>query len=57
MIHLLNYNLKKLSISPICGAKYFNYDHGWKQHYAENFNAGEKERPSRHQASKLKDLG
>src|ERR1700744_2340034 len=34
--------LKNLSILPTCGTKYYHYQKGWKQLYAENFSAEEK---------------
>jgi phosphomannomutase len=41
--YLPNKSLKKLSILPTCGTKFYKYSHGWKQLYAENFTAEEKE--------------
>src|SRR5476651_1097086 len=35
-------SLKKLSILPTCGTKYFQFKHGWKELYAENFTEDEK---------------
>jgi phosphomannomutase len=43
LAHLTNADLKKLSILPTCGTKYYNYEHGWKKLYAENFTKEEKE--------------
>ncbi|MGY3211961.1 HAD-IIB family hydrolase [Mucilaginibacter sp. HD30] len=43
LAHLPHTDLNKLSILPTCGTKYFNYEHGWQQLYAENFTADEKE--------------
>jgi len=43
LAHLGHKNLKKLSILPTCGTKYYNYDGGWKQLYAENFTDEEKD--------------
>ena len=37
-------SLKKLSILPTCGTKYYTYKKGWKQLYAENFSDGEKKK-------------
>jgi len=34
--------LKKLSILPTCGTKFYQYNKGWKELYAENFSADEK---------------
>jgi phosphomannomutase len=34
--------LKRLSILPTCGTKYYEYKKGWKRLYAENFTAEEK---------------
>lgn len=34
--------LKSLSMLPTCGTKFYQYDTGWKQLYAENFTAEEK---------------
>lgn len=34
--------LKRLSILPTCGTKYYHYESGWKLLYAENFTADEK---------------
>lgn len=42
LAHLPHTDLKKLSILPTCGTKFFNYDHGWKQLYSENFTPNEK---------------
>lgn len=42
LTHLSHKDLKKLSILPTCGTKFFHYDHGWKQLYSENFTASEK---------------
>lgn len=35
-------HFKNLSILPTCGTKFYNYKHGWKQLYAENFTDDEK---------------
>ncbi|MEO7212014.1 MAG: HAD-IIB family hydrolase [Mucilaginibacter sp.] len=35
---------KKLFILPTCGTKYYQYKHGWKQLYAENFSDEEKKK-------------
>lgn len=35
-------SLKKLSILPTCGTKYYQYKDGWKELYAENFTDEEK---------------
>jgi len=35
-------SLKRLSILPTCGTKYYEYKKGWKQLYAENFTDVEK---------------
>jgi phosphomannomutase len=35
-------HLKNLSILPTCGTKFYQYKHGWKQLYAENFTDDEK---------------
>jgi len=35
-------HLKNLSILPTCGTKFYQYKRGWKQLYAENFTADEK---------------
>ncbi|MCQ6956998.1 HAD-IIB family hydrolase [Mucilaginibacter aquariorum] len=43
LAHLPDSDLKKLSILPTCGTKYYNYEHGWKKMYAENFTQEEKE--------------
>lgn len=37
-------NLARLSILPTCGTKYYQYTQEWKQLYAENFSAAEKEK-------------
>ncbi len=37
-------SLKKLSILPTCGTKYYQYEKSWKQLYAENFTDKEKEK-------------
>ncbi|MNK14808.1 phosphoglycolate phosphatase [compost metagenome] len=37
-------NLSNLSILPTCGTKYYQYGSDWKQLYAENFTAEEKEK-------------
>ncbi|TDG35566.1 HAD-IIB family hydrolase [Pedobacter changchengzhani] len=43
--HLPKKNLQqKLSILPTCGTKFYQYDKEWKQLYAENFTAEEKEK-------------
>jgi phosphomannomutase len=39
-----NYPTKKLSILPTCGTKYFQYQNGWKQLYAENFTETERKK-------------
>ena len=36
--------LKKLSILPTCGTKYYEYNQEWTQLYAENFNDGERKK-------------
>jgi|SRR6185437_1511587 len=36
--------LKKLSILPTCGTKFYEYKSGWKQLYAENFTSAQKEK-------------
>src|SRR5271154_3595482 len=36
--------LQNLSILPTCGTKFYQYKTGWKQLYAENFTAAEKEK-------------
>jgi HAD superfamily hydrolase (TIGR01484 family) len=36
--------LKSLSILPTCGTKYYQYKSDWKELYAENFTADEKEK-------------
>ncbi|HEY5229403.1 MAG TPA: HAD-IIB family hydrolase [Galbitalea sp.] len=33
----------RLHLMPTCGTQYYRYDNGWKQQYAENLTAGEKE--------------
>ena len=43
LAHLPHTDLNKLLILPTCGTKFFNYDHGWKQLYAENFTPDEKD--------------
>ena len=35
--------LKRLSILPTCGTKYFRYDGGWKKIYSEDFTGEERE--------------
>ncbi|QXV63711.1 HAD-IIB family hydrolase [Mucilaginibacter sp. 21P] len=42
LAYLPRTDLQKLSILPTCGTKYYHYDHGWQQLYAENFTAQEK---------------
>jgi len=37
-------HLKNLSILPTCGTKFFQYKHGWKELYAENFTDDEKKK-------------
>ena len=37
-----NQVLDNLSILPTCGTKYYQYQHGWKQLYAENFSTDER---------------
>ncbi|MBU0695304.1 MAG: HAD-IIB family hydrolase [Bacteroidetes bacterium] len=39
-----NYLTKKLSILPTCGTKYYQYQNGWKQLYAENFTETERKK-------------
>jgi phosphomannomutase len=34
--------LKRLSLLPTCGTKFFQYDNGWIKRYAEDFTAAEK---------------
>ncbi|AMR34615.1 HAD family hydrolase [Mucilaginibacter sp. PAMC 26640] len=41
--HLDDKALKRLSILPTCGTKYYSYKNGWKQRYAENFTMAEKQ--------------
>lgn len=36
--------LKRLSILPTCGTKFFQYDGAWKKLYSEDFNDGEREK-------------
>ncbi len=36
--------LKNLSLLPTCGTKFYEYETTWKQLYAENFNADEKQK-------------
>ncbi len=36
--------LKDLSLLPTCGTKFFAYDSGWKQLYAENFTTDQREK-------------
>ena len=43
LAHLPHSDLKKLSILPTCGTKYYHYDQDWKQLYAENFTQDEKD--------------
>jgi phosphomannomutase len=41
----LNAQLKKLSLLPTCGTKFYTYDNGtWVKKYSEDFTAGEKAR-------------
>ncbi|RWY50366.1 HAD-IIB family hydrolase [Mucilaginibacter gilvus] len=42
LAHLPKGSLKRLSILPTCGTKYYTYKQGWKQLYAENFTDEEK---------------
>jgi len=37
-------HLKNLSILPTCGTKFYQFKHGWKQLYAENFTGDEEEK-------------
>lgn len=39
-----NEHLKSLSLLPTCGTKFYQYDSNWKQLYAENFTAEEKQK-------------
>ncbi len=39
-----NKHLKKLSMLPTCGTKFYQYDTDWKLLYAENFTAEEKQK-------------
>jgi phosphomannomutase len=39
-----NQSLDKLSILPTCGTKFYQYQKGWKQLYAENFTDAEKKK-------------
>jgi phosphomannomutase len=36
-------HLKRLSMLPTCGTKFYQYDHAWEMLYAENFSAEEKQ--------------
>lgn len=36
-------HLENLSLLPICGTKFYEYESGWKELYSEEFTAGEKE--------------
>ena len=40
----LNEHLKSLSLLPTCGTQFYQYDSSWKQLYAENFKAEEKQK-------------
>ena len=50
-------HLKSLSLLPTCGTQFFQYDTGWKQLYAENFTAAEKEKILRSMHQVMDDTG
>src|SRR5579864_551800 len=51
-------NLKKLSLLPTCGTKFYRYNSGWEQLYSENFTDEEKEKviSSLQKAIRLSDV-
>ncbi len=51
------YPAKKLSILPTCGTKYYHYEKGWKQLYAENFTDAEKKKIITHLKEAVKESG
>lgn len=57
LAHLPHTDLNKLSILPTCGTKYYHHDHSWKQLYAENFTADEKEMIMKELAAAVKASG
>lgn len=49
--------LKGLSLLPTCGTKFYQYDADWKQLYAENFTAEDKEKILRSLNQVMDDTG